>query len=72
MEDELFKLYALAEMRYQEHFKNYSQDDLYPPSWYQNKNYKLKIEIIVEAIQTNTLIINTKSFSKMIENNSIF
>lgn len=67
MEKELLELYTLAEMRYQEHFKNVDSENLYPSNWYLNKNYKLKIEIIVEAIKTDTLIVNTKSYLKIVE-----
>lgn len=67
MEKELLELYTLAEMRYQEHFKNVDSENLYPSNWYLNKNYKLKIEIIVEAIKNDTLIVNTKSYLKIVE-----
>lgn len=67
MEKELLELYTLAEMRYQDHFKNVDSEDLYPSNWYLNKNYKLKIEIIAEAIKNDTLIVNTKSYLKIVE-----
>lgn len=69
MEDKLFELYTLAELSYQNHFKNIikNQEELYPVGWYENKNYKEKIEIITEAIKTNNLIVNTKSYQNTIE-----
>lgn len=68
-EDKLFELYTLAELSYQNHFKDTIDDieDLYPVSWYEKKNYKEKIEIISEAIKTDTLIVNTPSYQNMIE-----
>lgn len=68
-EDKLFELYTLAELSYQNHFKSITDnvDNLYPTDWYARKNYKEKIEIIAEAIKTNTLIINTPSYQSTIE-----
>lgn len=68
-EDKLFELYTLAELSYQNHFKSMTDnvDNLYPTDWYARKNYKEKIEIIAEAIKTNTLIINTTSYQSTIE-----
>lgn len=68
-EDKLFELYTLAELSYQNHFKNTDNniDNLYPKDWYSRKNYKEKIEILSEAIKTNTLIINTPSYQSIIE-----
>lgn len=68
-DDKLFDLYTLAELLYQSHFKNdvNAIDELYPTSWYENRNYKLKIEIMYEAIKTNTLIENTDIYQRMIE-----
>lgn len=68
-EDKLFELYTLAELSYQNYFKDTTDDieDLYPVGWYENKNYKEKISIISEAIKTNTLIVNTPSYQNIIE-----
>ena len=65
----LFKLYTLAELSYENHFKNMlkSTDELYPDGWYENKNYKVKIEILCEAISTSTLIVDTQGYQKIIE-----
>ena len=67
MDNELFKLYVLAELSYKKHFSNLSDDELFPGGWYGNKNYAKKIEIISEAIKNNTLIINTDSYQDIIE-----
>ena len=64
MDNELFKLYVLAELSYKKHFSNLNDDELFP-----SKNYQKKIEIICEAIETNTLIVNTKSYLDIIEKN---
>lgn len=67
MEDKLFELYTLAELSYKKHFKDINIEELFPIDWYSNKDYKTKIEIITEAIKTNTLIINTPSYINIIE-----
>ena len=46
-DDKLFELYTLAELAYQNHFRNIVKDeDLFPPKWYEKNNYRKKIEII--------------------------
>ena len=67
MNDKLFELYTLAELKYKKHFNNLNDDDLFPSGWYGNKNYQKKIEIICEAIKNNTLIVNTKSYLDITE-----
>ena len=65
-DSKLFELYTLAEIAYQKNFENTIDDKsyLYPEGWYENKNYKLKIEIITEAIKNNTLIEKTPKYLK--------
>jgi len=69
MENKLFELYTLAELSYESLFKNIvkDRDELYPIGWYETKNYQEKIEILSEAIKKNKLIVNTKSYQKIIE-----
>lgn len=67
MNDKLFELYTLAELKYKKHFNYVNDSELFPSNWYGNKNYQKKIEIICEAIKTNTLIVNTKSYLDIIE-----
>ena len=67
MDNELFKLYVLAELKYKKYFNNVNDNELFPSGWYDNKNYQKKIEIICEAIENNTLIVNTKSYLDIIE-----
>ncbi len=68
-ENKLFELYTLAEISYQNHFKEFYRDIdlLYPDGWYEKKNYKEKIEILTEAIKNNQLIVNTSKYQAMIE-----
>lgn len=68
-DNKLFKLYTLAELAYQNHFEkfNYDKEYLYPEGWYENTNYKEKIEIITESIKNNTLIENTVMYQNSIE-----
>ena len=67
MNNKLFELYTLSELTYKKHFHNLTDEELFPPEWYANKNYQKKIEIICEAIKTNTLIENTNSYLDIIE-----
>ena len=64
--NELLKLYTLAEIAYQKQFENNidNKEYLFPVNWYENKNYKLKIEVITEAIKENKLIENTKKYQE--------
>jgi hypothetical protein len=69
MDNKLFNLYTLAELSYQKHFKDMisNLDELYPVGWYENTNYKIKIEILLEAIKTNMLIVNIKNYQNIVE-----
>jgi len=58
-----FELYTMAEIAYEKKFKD-NEELLYPKNWYQNKDYKQKIEIIAEAIKENILIENTEKYKK--------
>ena len=50
-------LYEMAELTYKKKYGN--KDDLFPIDWYSSKNYKLKTEIIAEAIKNNIKIEDT-------------
>ena len=69
MENKIFELYTLASMSYENYFKGMVEDkeELYPEGWHEKNNYKLKIEILVEAIKENQLIINTQKYQDTIE-----
>lgn len=65
----LFELYTLAEIAYQNHFESLVKDIelLYPEGWYQEGNYKDKIEIIGEAIRQNQLIEKIEKYSEYLK-----
>jgi len=68
-EDLDYKLYVIAELRYKEVHENdlNKADGLFPEGWYLSKNYKLKTEIIAEAIRNNTTITKTPKYQEFIE-----
>lgn len=47
-EDDL-NLYVLAELGYKK--KHLDSKNIFPFGWYSTKNYKLKVEIIAEALK---------------------
>ena len=57
-----YDLYVMSEIAYKDRFKLESDDVLFPNNWYLSKNYKLKVNIIGEALQKNTLIKNTSLY----------
>ncbi len=63
----LFKLYTIAEIAYQKRFSNISDINLFPEGWYTTENYKMKIDILSEALKNNVLIINTQKYQEIIE-----
>ena len=68
-QSKLFELYTFVELAYIKHFKNRygSEEEIFPPDWYSNRNYKFKIEILTEAIENDILIVNTSKFQETIE-----
>ena len=59
--DELdLNLYTLAELKYKKIHNN--ENNIFPIDWYSNKNYKLKVEIIAEAIKNNIKINETSLY----------
>ena len=67
MEDK--ELYILMELNYlKENNRKPEQnnDDLFPINWYKIKDYKLKTEIIYEAIKEKVKIEDTKKYIKTI------
>ena len=69
-DDALLKLYNLAEITYEKRMSELegNNKNLYPNDWYEIKNYKQKIEIIVDSIKNNELIINNLKYKKFISN----
>lgn len=65
--DEEYKLYVIAEMKYKNQFKDIDEDELFPSDWYSSQNYKLKIEVLLEAIKNSKLIKDTKKYSEFQE-----
>jgi len=67
--DKLLSLYILSEMAYKKHFEGVIDniDELFPQGWYEIKKYKEKIEIISEAIKTNSLVVNTLGYQNLVE-----
>jgi len=63
--DKILFLYTLAEISYKKHFNN--QEGIFPEGWYESKRYEEKIKILSEAIETNTLIVNTLGYQSFIE-----
>lgn len=67
--DELdLNLYIIAELKYKEEHINEKDEDIFPVDWYSSKNYKLKTEIILEAIKNKIIIEDTNLYqTKFIE-----
>lgn len=62
-------LYVLAELKYKKLHND--SEDIFPNDWYSSKNYKLKTEIIAEAIKNGILVENTELYQKnMVEGNT--
>ena len=68
-DNKAFRLYTLAELAYQKQFENSVSDkeNIYPEGWYSTTNYKLKTEIIAEALKNNTLIEKTTGYQELVE-----
>ena len=68
MDDKLFRLYTLAIMNYEKKFVSRVNniEELYPKKWNDDKDYKVKINIIGEAIKNNILIKDTKLYQDYI------
>ena len=66
MEKEDYNLYIIAELTYKKRHPN--EEKLFPTDWYSSTNYKLKTEIIAEAIKNNIPIEETSLYqNKFIE-----
>lgn len=60
MENDDLNLYIMAELTYKKKYDN--KDNLFSIDWYSSKNYRLKTEIIAEAIKNNIEIENTNLY----------
>ena len=66
MKEEDYNLYIIAELTYKQKYLN--EKDIFPTDWYSSKNYKLKVEIIAEALKKNLKIEETELYqTKFIE-----
>ena len=66
MSEEDLNIYILAELKYKELHLN--EVDIFPENWYSTKNYRLKTEIILDALTNNIRVVDTKLYKeKMIE-----
>ena len=66
-EDLDYNLYVLAEIAYKKEHEDLNDEELFPFDWYSITNYKLKIEIIGEALKENILIKDTRLYKGRIE-----
>lgn len=62
MDDLDYKLYVIAELNYIKSHPDIPSEQLFPNDWYSFGNYKMKSEIIAEALQKQELIINTERY----------
>ena len=68
MNDELdYQLYVIAELSYKKAHPEIEEEELFPIEWYGYNNYKLKTEIIAEAIKDNILVNEVPSYNELIE-----
>ena len=58
-------LYTIAVLRYKEENPNLDLDNLFSSDWNLNKDYKLKVEIIAEAIQKGILVEDTDTYKQV-------
>ena len=70
MEDKIEELYILLEASYVKREKqkdelNFNEDDIFPNDWYRIKDYKTKIDILLESINNNQLIKDTPMYLKL-------
>ncbi len=71
MDNELENYYILAEHSYVKKMKekdklNFDEKQLFPYNWYKIEDYKLKLEILAEALKKGILIEETDKFNNMI------
>lgn len=65
--DEVYNKYTYIELLYENMMleKGYLKEDLYPDKWFSNYNYEQKINILVEAINNETIISNLESYKEL-------
>ena len=69
MNDQIdYDLYVMSEIAYKDKHKLESDDVLFPDNWYSSKNYKVKTEIIGEALENDVLIEETEGYKQSLLN----
>lgn len=66
-EDLEYSLYVISEVTYQKEHKELSEKALFPYDWYSITDYRLKLEIITEALNKNILIEDTILYKRKIQ-----
>ncbi len=66
-EEMIYNLYVLSETKYKKENENVSEDLLYPDDWSLINDYKIKIEIIGEALTKKCLIKDTIKYMEISE-----
>ena len=64
MDDLDYKLYVLAELNYKKSNSGVLEENLYPDDWFSINNYRLKNEIIAEAIRDKKLVKDTLKYQQ--------
>lgn len=66
MDDMDLNLYVLAELHYMKEHEG--EEGIFPADWYSTRNYKLKTEIIAEAVKKKIKVKDTDLYrTKMLE-----
>ena len=63
-DNKLFDKYAAYELLYETNMKKENKP-IFPSDWYDIVNYQTKIDILLEALDNNKLIIETKKYKKI-------
>lgn len=69
MDDLDYKLYLLADLKYKKEHNDLEDTELYPDDWFSSSNYKIKNEIIGEALKRKVLVKDTSIYKKTKQNN---
>lgn len=64
MDDLDYKLYVLADLKYKKEHVQLDDSELYPEDWFSSSNYKLKNEMIGEALKRKVLVRDTSIYKK--------
>ena len=69
MNNKDFNIYVIAEIQYKK--VNENKENIFPRDWYTFKDYKIKTEIIAEAIKNKQLIKDTIMYQKYFNNDCV-